>query len=80
MGVGEGGGAVAVGKVDVGSGGDEEADDFGVVGAAVAEDDGFEEGSPAEAVDVVDGDVGGEEFADDFDVAASAARMRPVPL
>jgi hypothetical protein len=67
--MGQRGDAVAVGEVDVGPGVDQEADRPGVIGAAAAEDDGFQEGGPAEAVDVVDLDRGGQEAADDLGVA-----------
>jgi len=52
-GVGQRGHAVAIGQVDVGPGGDQQADDLDVARPAIAEEDRLQQGRPAEAIDVV---------------------------
>ena len=53
-----------------GPGRHQQAHDFGVAWATIAEDDRFQQRGPAEAVDVVDRDVGLQQFADNLDVPA----------
>ena len=67
-------GALAVGEVHPGAVRDQQASDFEVALAAVAQDRDLQECGPAEPVDVVDIDRGFQQLAYRLDMAVMAGR------